>query len=173
MRTQEALNVKCIMGLIYQAEYDISHCLKHLERVFGPRDLLSERFIFDFTDYYEPEMGSPLYRIFISFENLIRPGRLAEIKRLTNIIEDLFARNGKRCINLDPGYLDLDKFVLASAKYAGQKIFLGGGIYADPTLYFYQKAFHAYSWSFPDFRTDVYRKFFLEARVLYKQKLKQ
>jgi len=39
----------------------------------------------------------------------INPARLAEIKLICNDLEDQIAVDGKRKVNLDPGYMDYDK----------------------------------------------------------------
>ena len=146
--------------------------LKLSEQQFGSIDYRSERFLFDVTDYYEAEMGAPIYRQFFSFTPLVNPGRLAKLKIRTNAIEDGIARDGARKVNLDIGYMDYHKVVLASAKYNGQKIYLDQGIYADPTLYYRKGAFHPYDWSFPDFKSsDRYYDALLEIRRLYKAQL--
>jgi len=118
-------------------------------------------------------MGSELKRKFISFINLIEAQKLSEIKRLSNIIEEYYLKENGRSINLDPGYMDMDKFILASAKYGRQKIYLDKGIYADPTLYFFKKEFHAYAWSFPDFSSGMYNEYFVKVRAQYKQQIKK
>ena len=59
------------MSLI-ASENDIFHQgVKDLCSTFGEIDTISERFPFDFTDYYTQEMGKPLFRHFITFERLI------------------------------------------------------------------------------------------------------
>jgi len=163
MEIQATPKVKCIFGMIYSSDSDLLACIHHLEKVFGPTDLISDDYPFNITDYYENEMGSTLKRKFISFVNLIG---------LSNIIEGYYVKQNGRSINLDPGYLDMDKFVLASAKYGRQKIYLDKGIYADPTLYFFKKEFHAYSWSFPDFSSGIYNDYFLKVRFQFKQQIK-
>lgn len=172
MNIQDVQPVKIILGIIYHPDINIYKELRFLETVFGRQDLQSTVFPFDMTDYYAPEMGSGLLRLFASYERLINPADLAEIKNLCNLIEQNLTPDGKRRINLDPGYLDKDKLVLASAKYGRQKIYIGRGIYADPTLYFYKKNFHAHDWSFPDFKSGLYEAFFTEARHLYLKQLR-
>lgn len=75
-------------------------------------------------------------------------------------------------VNLDVGYLDFHKLVLASAKYNGQKIYLDQGIYADPTLYFEGGQFHAFENTFPDFKSNTYHEVFLKIRNTYKAQIK-
>src|SRR5262245_26702055 len=85
----------------------------------GPIDHRSKIIPFRFTDYYQREMGSRIERVFFSFERLIDAGKLPEIKRQTNALEDQFASTGasvKRPVNLDPGYIEHSKVVLASTK---------------------------------------------------------
>lgn len=172
MDIQETPKVKCIIGIIYSLDSDIKLCIKHLEKVFGPSDLISSEYDFNVTNYYENEMGQDLKRCFISFNKLIDADQLAEIKRLSNVIEMNYAKEGHRSINLDPGYLDMDKLVLASAKYGRQKIYLSKGIYADPCLYFFKKQFHSYEWSFPDFTSGLYNDYFIKVRKAYKEGIK-
>lgn len=159
--------------MIYSDNDENEKCLQQLINIFGRVDLVSKEYPFEITDYYENELGAFLKRKFVSFDRLIEPQQLAEIKRLTNIIESKYSTGQKRKVNLDPGYLDMDKFILASAKYGRQKIYLDKGIYADPTLYFYNKKFHSYSWSFPDFSSGVYDSYFIQVRNLYKQQIRR
>ena len=156
----------------YEIDSDQEMMEKSLERLqseFGVIDYRSRVLPFDLTDYYVPEMGSPLFRLFIALESLIKPDRIASIKCDANVLENRLSIDGKRKVNLDPGYLDYDKVVLASAKYNGQKIYLAHGIWADLTLHFERGHFHPYPWSFPDFKKGMYDEIFLAIRRLYKQ----
>ncbi len=160
--------VKMFVAVLYSDEVLLEKSLKILEDEYGPMDYRSRPMPFQVTSYYVDEMGETIQRIFLSFEKLIDPGRLAEIKIRTNQIEDELAVEGRRRINLDCGYMDVCKVILASAKYNGQKIYLGRGIYGDPTLHYEKGHFTAYSWSFPDFKTGQYERIFLRIRELYK-----
>jgi len=139
-----------------------------LEAPYGPLDLSSQGIPFTATHYYEAEMGTHLQRFFLSFSRLIPPDQIVEIKAFTSEVEDRFRQDGKRQINLDPGYLDYHKVVLASWKFGGQKIYLPGGVYADITLYYYKRQFLSFEWSFPDFKLGLYNDFLLKMRDLYK-----
>jgi hypothetical protein len=157
---------------LYSDEGRLLEARERLIQQFGSIDFTSALFPFEVTDYYVPEMGSPIFRLFYAFERLTSPGELARIKLAANAIENELAVNGRRQVNLDPGYLDTDKFVLASAKYSGQKIYLADGIWADLTLHYEKGHFSAYPWSFPDFRSGEYEKAFLRMREIYKGQLK-
>jgi hypothetical protein len=170
---QSPLPVKLIMAVLYSDEERLLEARGRLIQRFGAIDFISPRFAFEVTDYYVPEMGAPIFRLFYSFEPLVSPGDLANIKLATNALEDVLAVEGQRRVNLDPGYLDTDKFVLASAKYNGQKVYLADGIWADLTLRYEKGHFSAYPWSFPDFRSGEYEKTFLRIREIYKGQLKR
>ena len=161
--------VKLFTGLLYGPDFILDDISKVLETAFGKIDYKSPQYDFATTDYYAAEMGLPIYRRFVSFAALIDPGELARIKIATNDLEAQMTALDRRKVNLDPGYMDYNKVVLASAKYNGQKIYLGQGIYADPTLWYEKGAFIPYAHSFPDFKLRLYDTAFLHIRALYKK----
>jgi len=168
MKPFEPTPVKLVCGVLYSDAEKLAAARELLEQQFGPIEWKSKDFPFDVTDYYVPEMGSPISRLFFSFRHLINPKELAQIKIDCNDIENRLAIKGQRKVNLDPGYLDYDKFVLASAKYAGHKIYLDHGIYADTTFMYSKGQFHPSEYCFPDFKSGRYNEVFLHIRSLYK-----
>jgi len=165
--------VKLFTGVLCPDEKIFNDVKNILEARFGSIDYASDLFPFDLTDYYEPEMGHNIQRCFWSFQELIDPGILPEIKLFTNEVEKKFSdADQRRRINLDPGYLDFYKMVLASVKDRAQKIYLSGGIYADPTLYYLKGHWYPYDWSLPDFKTQVYYPIFMKMRLLYRDNLR-
>ncbi len=140
---------------------------------FGPIDYKSDRRAFDFTHYYDREMGTPITRCFLSFERLVSPEELAGIKLFTNDLEGVTAVAGKRRINLDPGLLSLNRFVLASTKDNGRRIPLTDGIYAEITLVYESGDFRPLEWTYPDFRSPWYREVFRALREIYLKRLNQ
>ncbi len=165
--------VKLVVAALAAGEGFPTQARDRLVSAFGEIDFASARFEFAATDYYVPEMGAPLFRQFFSFAKLHSPEALPAIKLRTNEIEQELAAERKRRVNLDPGYLDADKFVLASTKYHGFKIYLAHGIWADMTLHYEKGKFSALPWSFPDFRSGEYEKTFLRMREIYKKQLKE
>jgi hypothetical protein len=103
--------------------------------------------------YYEKEMGAGLLRRFISFAPLSAPDQIARIKLRTQEIERNYRRplSGGRRVNIDPGYLDVFKVVLASTKNASQRVYLHSGIYAETTLHYNNGAFHGLPHTYPDY----------------------
>lgn len=165
--------VKFFVGCLYRSREKLSLAVKELENCFGKVDLESEEFPFDVTDYYEKEIGKGIKRRFFSFSGLFNPVYLSDAKLITNEIEKKLAVNGRRSVNLDIGYIDFDKVVLASAKYCIHKIYIGHGIYADMTLHYEKGKYFPYPWAFMDFKSERYHRFFLKMREIYKRQMKK
>jgi hypothetical protein len=166
--------VKLFVGLLTSLPDNIPAVEKKLSQLFGAIDGRSELFPFDKTDYYNESMGSPLYRYFISFLNLIEPSTIAEAKKTTNHLESEFAHvqnSVQRPVNLDPGYVEQSKIVLASTKNFFHRILVSGGIYAEVTLHYQSGEWHDFPWTFPDFKTDRYHPFFTSLRNAYRKQL--
>jgi len=165
---RETEPVKLVCGAIGVDREAVTAAEAAMSARYGAIDLESDWIPFEFTDYYEPEMGSGLVRRFFSFAELIDPAGLPGAKRLADEIEKQHAvvRNGVRCrrVNLDPGYVAPSKLVLASTKDFSHRIYLGGGIYAEVTLNFHRDGLTFFEWTFPDFRSGAYTPFLLEVR---------
>jgi len=166
---QKAGKVKLLIGVLFSETKLLNSAEAALTEKFGEIDYRSPIFPFDLTDFYQAEMGENLKRIFYSFAELIDPAEIAEIKHLTNQIEAELCPAGQRKINLDPGYLDYFKLVLASFKFGGEKVYLGRGVYADITLWYEKGKFKPFIWGFPDFKTGCYNETLLKIRELYKK----
>ena len=167
--------VKLICGMISSHQPLFDQARPELEALLGPVDLASEIMDFDFTHYYDEEMGSPLYRQFLSFASLRSPEALAEIKLATNALEKRFASRQaggpRRPINLDPGYLESSKLVLASMKNFSHRIYLSRGVYGEVTLLYHKGGWQSFPFTFPDFASERYRPFLDAARTLLRQQL--
>jgi len=165
--------VKYFVGALYSSESLLEKSVRLLTERFSPTDLVSESFPFDNTNYYDAEMGTPIFRKFFSFSDLISPSFLAEAKLITNDIEDCLTVEDKRKVNLDIGYMDYDKVVLGSVKYGIHKIYLDKGIYADMALHYEKGSYSPYPWAFMDFKFPDYYPFFLKMRIKYKSQVKE
>jgi hypothetical protein len=163
------LPVKAVCAVTFSPGFLWEDAAAGLEPVLGPPDGASPIFPFDFTDYYRPEMGPDLSKIFISFTELISPGDLARVKRESNGLEAGWALNGRRRVNLDPGYVTSAKLVVASAKDFAHRIYLGDGIYGDVQLQYRHGRWRRSAWTFPDYRTPLACAFFSSARDRYHQ----
>lgn len=173
MIPEKTEKVKLVAAVLYQNKEDLDEVFTLLEKTFSPIDHVGDFFPFDTTDYYEPEMGAHLQRGIISFTELVHPGFLAESKKITKGLEKKLSIDNKRKINIDIGYLDLFKVVLASYKVRSNKIYLSDGIWADMILYFDSGDYKTFSWGFPDFKSGIYNPAFGEIRTVYKLQLRK
>jgi len=117
--------VKLICGIIASEERFFKRAEERLVELYGSLDLASQIFEFDFTDYYEEQMGQNLKRKFVSFDNLIFPESLGEIKIRTNALEEEIKEEfkaGKRIVNLDPGFLTASALIMATSKDFAHRI---------------------------------------------------
>jgi hypothetical protein len=174
IRSPRAVNLIC--GLISSDPDLMARAIRFLVQSYGPTDGVSELWPFDDTDYYQAEMGPDLHRQFVSFEKLIDAGGIAAIKAHTNDLEarichDCGLTPNERPVNLDPGYLELSKLVLATTKNGSHRIYLRDGIYAESTLHYRDGRWTAWPWSYPDYASDRYHPFFEQVRQRYKAKL--
>ena len=162
--------VKLICGIISSEERFFKKTKEYLVRLYGPLDLSSPFFPFDFTDYYEKQMGKGLKRQFLSFISLVSPEALSEIKTRTNTLEEEIKkemRQNRRIVNLDPGYLTASALIMATAKDFSHRIPLQNGIYAHLELLFGKNDVRTLDWTYPDYKTEGYQKFFLDVRRVY------
>jgi hypothetical protein len=145
-----------------------------LSSILGKMDGRSETIPWTASKFYEKEMGAGLLRRFVSFTELHSPEDLAAFKLQTQQIEDGYrGHTGGRRVNLDPGYLDAYKVVLASTKNAGQRIFLRAGIYAEVTLLYHNAGFHGLEYTYRDYLWPETLAFLTQLRAVYLSQLKR
>jgi hypothetical protein len=167
--------VKLFVGVLVSSESLLDSVEAQLAAKYGPVDYRSPVLPFTFTDYYRHETGDDIHRLFLSFERLIEADTLPEIKRHTNTLETEFAAGNaavKRPVNLDPGYLEHAKVILASTKNFYHRMYLGGGIFGEVTMHFRNGTFEFFPWTYPDYKSAEYQAFFLELRGIYRRQLR-
>lgn len=173
LRRVELVNLVMFVFSSY-IDYRFSEVQPLLEERFGPVDYISKNLDFDkYTYFYNNEMGYKLQGKLISFKNLIHPSELAEIKLTTNKIEELFKVDGKRKINLDPGYIHHTQFVLASTKHWANRIYIGRGIYAEITLMYVNGKFMPLDYTYPNYKDQEYIQKLTGIREIYLKKRKE
>jgi hypothetical protein len=168
----EAEDVKLISSLFSSQANLIDRVILEMEGLFGLTDWISPAFFFDRTKYYEKEMGWPLHRRFISFKTLVRPQDIVDIKCKTNDLENKESQGGKRKINIDPGYVALERLVLATGKNYTHRIYLSEGIYADLTLIFQKGSFSPLAWTYRDYSDSKIIGYFNAVREKYKRQIR-
>lgn len=163
---------KLVIGLLLNDKALFDQVAQDLAHAYGAIDLISPWMGFEYTDYYAKEMGKPLYRRMLVFVQLIEQLELAAIKAHTNRIEHKYAESGRRRVNIDPGYLLYERFVLATGKNYSHRIYIGQGIYADLTLIYQQGAYQSLPWTYPDYAAPDMGDFLMHVRQKYSADLK-
>jgi hypothetical protein len=172
-RPQTPTPAKLVIGFFLKEKNLVISVVKALIEKFGPVDIVSSWVPFNFTTYYETEMGQPLFRRMLAFETLIKQSALSEIKRITNDLELEYLKHSKRRVNLDPGYLLRERFVLATGKNYSHRIYIGQGIYADLTLIYTKGRFIKLPWTYPDYAQQNMLNYLERVRNKYVIDLKQ
>jgi len=165
--------VKLIVGLFSGDAGLFRIVKKQLERICGSVDFESGILDFNHTDYYREEMGDRLKRIFFSFKRTVDLNNIYKVKLRASAVERRFLSNGKRTVNIDPGYLNLSKLVLFSTKDYTHRVYLNEGIYAEVALFYKDNTFNPWPWTYPDYKTEAYIKFFNSIRAIYKEESKK
>jgi len=171
---REPKPAKFFVALLSSSRELFSQAENDLIALMGQIDGRSAVLAWDLSPYYEREMGSGLWRSFVGFSPLLPPDGLAELKLRTQAVEDRYRNSGgARRINVDPGYLDAHKAVLASTKNASQRIYLRSGIYAEATLFYDNGHFHGLAYTYRDYLWPQALAFFSDLRATYLKQLKQ
>ena len=146
--------------------------LPRLGERFGPVTACSLTMPFDKTAYYDAELGAPIFRRVLCFEELQPLDALPRLKHFTNALEQELAQSdGRRVFNLDPGLLTLERLVLATGKNFTHRIYLGDGIWGDLTLIYTRGSWQSLPWTFPDYADAPMRELLTALRALYRQRL--
>jgi len=162
---------KLICAITFSPSVKLDNIIIQLENAFGQIDDKSNIIEFIHTDYYTPEMGPDLKKLLVSFFNPFKAENLWMAKHTTNDIERMFSDSGKRQANLDPGYLETSKLVLASTKNFSHRICLNQGIYAEVTLLYADGKFQKLPWTYPDYLEKSFLDFLSKTRENYKDSL--
>jgi hypothetical protein len=169
---REPAPVKLIASLFSNDETLLSLARGALTLQWGTLDYQSDLMPFDHTSYYTPEFGEGLVRQIVAFSTLVRPDQLADIKQTTNRLEMSWTVEGRRRVNIDPGYVSLGKLVLATTKDHAHRVYLSAGIYAEVTLQFHRKGFRPTEHTYPDYASGAYLAVFDDIRAVYASQLR-
>lgn len=170
-RPSEPKPVKLFFAVLFSDDTKIKEAERILKNEFGEFDFISEVFQFRETDYYKDEMGDDIKRVFFSVQNLMPPDKIVYVKKRTAEIETSLSVEGKRKVNIDPGYIDFNKVVLATYKGGGCKVYIVEGVWIDIILRYEKGKFHSFPWTFPDFARGMYSDVLLNMRNSYKKQL--
>lgn len=163
-----------VVSVIYGKSPIRDEATRLLENAFGPGLMHPEPLQFDTTDYYRAEMGWPLHRVLWMADAVFGRHRLPAIKLATNGIEKQLAkRDGSRRVNLDPGLLTAENFILATTKNYAHRVYLRKGIFADLTLVYRKSGYTPLEWTYPDYATAEIRNILKTMRNTYMNRLRQ
>lgn len=162
-----------IISLLSAKKNPLEVLQKDLECIFGPVEDVVGPLKFEFTTYYDVELGSGIRRWIMSFSKMVDPSSLAQIKLVTNEIEQRYSDQGRRTFNLDPGIMTLGNFVLATGKNNAHRVYLNSGIFADLTLIFRRASYRPLEWTYPDYSDSVLLDILNQIRESYKQRLEK
>jgi hypothetical protein len=169
--------VKLIVGILAANHQCLHAATEALTDKFGRADFVSEVWPFDKTDYYKDQTGQRILRQFVSIERLVKPGKLAKIKHITNKLEQKLAAKLAlplpRPVNLDPGIIETSKLVLATTKNYSHRIYIGKKMYAEVTLLFDKGHWKPFDYTYPDYRQQCYFDFFDKVRTRLAEQLKK
>jgi len=168
--------VKLIIGILAANETALAAAVKAISKSFGVIDLTSDVWPFTQTDYYKDELGPNALRQFVTLEKLIDPGKLAQIKHDTNSLEQQLADSLNlslpRPVNLDPGFIEPSKLILASTKNFSHRIYIGNKMFAEVTLMYEKGNWRHFEYTFPDYRQSCYQDFLSKVRNRLLEQLK-
>jgi hypothetical protein len=166
--------VKLVAGVLYPSgeSFDgfdwFGWVAGELEALWGGTEFAGDPVPFTRTDYYRG-IAPNLSRRFVCFEGLFDAGALPDWKKSAIAVE---ARSRTpRIVNIDPGYVDGARLVLASTKDHAHRIYLRDGIFAEVTMRFRFGGWVPFDYTFPDFASGAYDGFLSGARVSWLESL--
>ena len=164
--------VKRIAGILYPIDREdlLQWSIDELAKLWGRPEIFSRSVPFDKTNYYD-EIDPNLTRIFLCFPGLADAGELVDWKHAAIEIEAK-SRQPIRAVNIDPGYVDGARLILASTKDHAHRIYWRDGIYGEVTLRYRFKQWQSFDYTFPDFQSRAYDQFLSQVRRLWLQEIR-
>jgi hypothetical protein len=167
--------VKLIAAVMAGREDVIEQAISILSPSFGPVELRSPVFAFTYSSYYAVEMGEGLVKMFCSFRGLVEPTEIVARKLEAMECERKLLADGTRSrrVNVDPGYVDRMKLVLATTKNASHRVYIGSGVHGDVELVYQCGTYAPLEWTYPDYREPATLEFFAKVRRDYLAELRE
>jgi len=163
------------ISIMYRDEKLLEEVKDLLLKAYGEIDMESPHYKFsDISEYYDKEMGDGVYKVIYSFKNLIKREFVREVKLFAVELEQRYSIGSERQINLDPGLLTSENFLLTTGKNFSHRIYLGEGVFAEITLMFTKdNKIKELEWTYRDYLYEPAKSFLLKIRENFKFKLKQ
>lgn len=157
-----------VVSVIYRLEERFEEAALRMANVWGEPERIGGPFPFDRTDYYRREMGEPLLRRFFVSGRLVPRDALPAVKVAAEEIEQESSVEGRRTVNVDPGLLTEENFILATGKNFSHRVYLGNGVFADLTLVYRKGEYRALPWTYPDYASGEIRSFLGQIRERFR-----
>jgi hypothetical protein len=170
-------SVKLIIAFFSNDKNILNEVESKLGKKYGKIDYRTIDFDFSETDYYNEEMGDNLKTRYVSFQKLVKRDKLPDIKKYCCKLESIYSTlkdgKNKRSVNLDPGFLSLENFILATGKPYSHRIYLGKGVWADLTLIYQKDNFINLPWTYPNYQSKKIKDALLEIRDIYYKQIRK
>ena len=118
----------------------LTKAVDELQKNFGNIILQSKEFGLEYSHYHEKEMGEGLIKKFVLFDEIINKEDGVKIKKYSMELEDSLRVDGRRTVNIDP-------------------------VYAEIQLLYHHGSFQPLLWSYLDYKENA--DFFNEVRRIY------
>ena len=162
------------VGMLTGEKDLFARAIDELDHFFGPVLRETEPISWEHSTYYEEELGNNVLRKFVFYARPVDQIDLVEAKKITMEVEIKLGRGitGEtlRRINIDPGCMTQAKLVLASSKDFSHRIYIGGGVHAEVTLYFKDESFRPFFYTYQDYKDEKNISLFNAVRKEYFQK---
>jgi hypothetical protein len=149
------------MAVMYADEKVFEKAKAELVKKYGSIKAESSVYDFKFTNYYEPEMGSGLKKLFLVFEKEISKKDLADIKFFITEIEKRYSKGNNRVVNIDPGYLSSTELQLATFKEKSFKEKIHEKVWIHKVLEFDGNNVKQFFHTFADYRDKKNQEFII------------
>lgn len=168
--------VKLVIAFFSNSIHILDEIELKLIKKYGKIDYKTPDIDFTETDYYNDELGYDLKTRYISFQKIISRASLPSIKKFCCKLENKYStdKDGlfKRSVNIDPGLLSLENFILATGKAYSHRIYLDKGVWADLTLIYQKEDYANLSWTYPNYQSRKIKKALLDIRGIYHNQLR-
>lgn len=157
-------------SLLYRSDLYSHEDVFKIAHTLLPFDLEFSHPHFPMKDYYAKEMGEArlLKRLFLVCSQCRDRKLLVEMKLKATELEKNYAKENKRTLNFDVGFISMEQVVLSTGKPYYHRIYLDHGVYANLELYQNDDEFKLFPWTYPDYAHPEIRQFFHYCRNLLK-----
>lgn len=158
-------------GLLY-GEEDLGKVKTELEKKYGKIFAESPTFPFNWTNYYNQELGDTIKRKWFVYSPVVNAEEIWVYKLQSIRLEEKFKKGKKRTVNIDPGLLSLASITLLSTKPAFHRLYLSHNIWGELTLIYKKGSYRPLEWTYPDYQTKEAISFFNNIREELRKRLR-